>query len=153
MGLGGIYINRIGREVQGTVAADEVAALKSELIGKLQGLRDEARGQEAIRKVYDTDKVYRGAYKQEAPDLIIGCHPGYRVSWESVTGCIAPEVFSDNTKAWSGDHDVDPRAVPGVIFVNREIKADNPHIADLAPTVLDLFAVPVPGYMEGKVLF
>jgi bisphosphoglycerate-independent phosphoglycerate mutase (AlkP superfamily) len=59
-------------------------------------------------------------------------------------------VFEDNIKAWSGDHDVDPSAVPGVLFSNLKLKAQNPRLIDLAPTVLDLFAVPIPSYMEGK---
>ena len=35
-------------------------------------------------------------------------------------------VFEDNAKAWSGDHCVDPRLVPGVFFCNRTIDARRP---------------------------
>jgi bisphosphoglycerate-independent phosphoglycerate mutase (AlkP superfamily) len=40
--------------------------------------------------------------------------------------------------------------VPGIFFSNRKLKVEDPGIIDIAPTVLDLFAVPVPAYMEGK---
>jgi bisphosphoglycerate-independent phosphoglycerate mutase (AlkP superfamily) len=61
-------------------------------------------------------------------------------------------VFHDNTKAWSGDHCVDPSVVPGVLFCNRAIAAEQPRLLDIAPTVLDLFGVPVPEHMDGRVL-
>ena len=50
-------------------------------------------------------------------------------------------VFSDNPKAWSGDHCIDPHLVPGVLFSNRKILAENPGIEDMAPTALDLFGI------------
>jgi bisphosphoglycerate-independent phosphoglycerate mutase (AlkP superfamily) len=62
------------------------------------------------------------------------------------------EVLSDNTRRWSGDHCVDPAAVPGVLFCNHRLTDAAAAIVDLAPTILDLFGVPVPAYMDGKVL-
>ena len=130
----------------------EAEAIKLEIIEKLEQLLDPQDGASAVKKVYDTKKAYRGLYTSEAPDLIVGYQPGYRVSWDSVTGTIEPTVFSDNVKAWSGDHHVDPSEVPGIFFVNRPMKSEQPHIADIAPTTLDLFGIKAPGYMEGKVL-
>ncbi len=157
VGLSGIYINRRGREAQGIVEADETAALKAEISSKLEALRDPKDAAVAVAKVYDTAVAYRGVYATEAPDLVVGYNPGYRVSWDSVTGAVEAEVFSDNVKAWSGDHHVDPRQVPGIFFCNRGLSQSAesqrmPHIADLAPTTLSLFGVPVPGYMEGRAL-
>jgi arylsulfatase A-like enzyme len=63
-----------------------------------------------------------------------------------------PSVFFDNTKSWSGDHCVDPRLVPGVIFSTHPVRSDDPGIMDLAPTILTLFGVEVPGHMNGQVL-
>jgi hypothetical protein len=61
-------------------------------------------------------------------------------------------VFHDNLKAWSGDHIIDPKLVPGVLLCNRKLAAAAPHITDLAPTILEHFGVPVPGHMDGKAL-
>lgn len=152
LGLSGIYLNVQGREQNGVVAKAEVGALKAEIAAKLERLIDPKGGEPAIHKVYDSATAYRGLYTEEAPDLIMGYRPGYRVSWDSITGTIEPAVFSDNVKAWSGDHHVDPELIPGVLFTNRPLKVKNPHIADLAPTTLDLFAVRVPQYMEGQVI-
>jgi bisphosphoglycerate-independent phosphoglycerate mutase (AlkP superfamily) len=62
-------------------------------------------------------------------------------------------VFTDNLKAWSGDHCVDPNLVPGVLFSNRAILAEDPGIEDMARTALDLFGIAPPPHMEGKALF
>jgi predicted AlkP superfamily phosphohydrolase/phosphomutase len=153
LGLGGLYINQKGREANGIVAAgEETRALKAELKRKLDGLRDEAAGDIAITEAHDRDRVYSGPYAGNAPDLIIGYNQGFRASWDSVTGKVDSTVFEDNTKAWSGDHCIDPRHVPGVFFFSHKIEAKAPSIMDVAPTVLTLFGLPVPEHMEGRPL-
>jgi predicted AlkP superfamily phosphohydrolase/phosphomutase len=120
------------------------------LIAKLAGLRDPLTGETAIRDVYAASDLYQGPYLEHAPDLIVGYNDGYRTSWDTAVGKVTAEVFEDNEKAWSGDHCVDPTIVPGVLFSNRPIEAENPGIEDMAPTALDLFGVPAPAWMEGK---
>jgi bisphosphoglycerate-independent phosphoglycerate mutase (AlkP superfamily) len=64
----------------------------------------------------------------------------------------AGPLFADNEKAWSGDHCVDPRLVPGVLFCSRPIDGDDPSLMDIAPTVLRVFGIDPPPYMEGTPL-
>jgi arylsulfatase A-like enzyme len=45
---------------------------------------------------------------------------------------------------------VDPSLVPGILFCNRPVETASPRLIDVAPTVLSLFGVPVPDYMDGK---
>ncbi|PYV33474.1 MAG: nucleotide pyrophosphatase [Acidobacteria bacterium] len=154
LGLGGLYLNLKGREAQGTVKSGaEAEALKQELIGKLTHLRDEEQKAIGIRNVYASNALYRGPYLAEAPDLIIGYNDGYRTSWDAAVGKVTARVFEDNRKAWSGDHSVDPLLVPGVLFSNREIEAEDPGIEDMAPTALELFGVERPAWMEGRPVF
>lgn len=153
VGLSGIYINRMGRESSGIVDNQQAQQLKQELSQKLEALRDPLDQSVAIRRVFDSEKEYSGLYTSEAPDLIVGYAPGYRISWDSITGGMQGEVFSNNTKAWSGDHHVNPEEIPGILITNRALQEESPHIGEIAPTVLDLFAVPIPRYMEGRVLF
>ena len=153
-GLGGIYINLRGREAQGIVApGDEFHALKRQIIAGLSGMVDTETGNVAITEMFDVDKVHsRGPYQAGGLDLIAGYNTGYRASWEGATGRVTNSVFTDNTKAWSGDHCVDPRLVPGVLFANRKVLDGDPGIMDLAPTILTLFGVAVPDHMTGRVL-
>ena len=151
VGLVGIFLNISGREAQGIVAPGaEAEALKMELKSGLDGLVDADKGDIAINEAFDTDELYRGPYKGNAPDLLIGYNHGYRISWDCASGVVAGAVFEDNTKAWSGDHIVDPRLVPGIFIANHDIHKDDPAIIDLAPTALELFGLKPPAHMEGS---
>jgi predicted AlkP superfamily phosphohydrolase/phosphomutase len=153
LGLTGIFINLKDKYAQGIVAqGDEADKLRDEIALCLTSLIDPQTGASAIKRTYVTAKVYRGPYKDHAPDLIPGYQRGYRVSWETAIGRTTESVFHDNTKAWSGDHCIDPLLIPGVLFCNRPVESENPRLLDLGPTVLDLFGVPVPDHMDGKPL-
>ncbi len=153
VGLTGIFLNLKGRESQGIVQPDQEASqLRDEIVEKLSTLTDQAREKPAIKQVYNALKVYNGPYKNNAPDLIVGYNAGYRASWETAIGQVTENIFHDNIKPWSGDHCIDPSLVPGVLFCNRPIATENPGLMDIAPTVLEMFGVEVPGYMDGKVL-
>jgi predicted AlkP superfamily phosphohydrolase/phosphomutase len=152
-GMSGIYINEKGRESKGIVSGEEKEELKRELIEKLNGLMDDEKGVVAIRKCYSITDYYDGPYKENGPDIIIGCNEGYRASWGAAVGRVDEKIFEDNKKSWSGDHCMDPPLVPGVFFCNKKISRDNPHIADMGPSVLELFGIEIPSYMTGKPLF
>jgi predicted AlkP superfamily phosphohydrolase/phosphomutase len=153
LGLSGLFLNVRGREAQGIVEPGaEAEALKAELRAKLAGLVDEERGEVGINDLFDTAKVYHGPYLDNAPDFVVGYNAGYRVSWDCATGQVTGPVFEDNVKAWSGDHCVDPRLVPGVFFCNHRIDREDPSLLDIAPTALTLFGLETPPYMEGKTL-
>lgn len=153
LGLTGIFINQRDRFERGMVEpGEESQQLCNEIAGKLRSLLDPRSGDVAIKRVYQAAKVYRGPYKQNAPDLIVGYSEGYRVSWDAAIGRTSRELFHDNTKAWSGDHCVDPSVVPGVLFANHAVESQNPRLLDIAPTILQLFGCPVPDYMDGQPL-
>jgi predicted AlkP superfamily phosphohydrolase/phosphomutase len=153
LGLTGIFINIKDKYAQGIVNADgEADELRKEIAARLASLVDEQTGAKAVRRAYVAQNAYRGPYKDQAPDVIVGYERGYRVSWEAAIGKTTRQVFHDNTKAWSGDHCVDPSVVPGVLFCDRPIETENPRLLDIGPTVLDLFGIAVPDYMDGKPL-
>jgi len=152
VGLAGIFLNVKGREANGTVSAAEAPRLAEELASKLSGLVDPQTGEVAIHEARTRTQTYRGPYVENAPDVIVGYNVGYRVSWDAAIGKCGEPVFSDNRKAWSGDHCVHPALVPGVLFSNLKLPADEANIIDVATTVLDLFGIQAPAYMEGKSL-
>jgi predicted AlkP superfamily phosphohydrolase/phosphomutase len=153
VGLAGVYLNLRGREARGVVSPGEEAdRLLAEIAAKLERLRDPDDDRPVVVEAVDMARRYRGPYLDQSPDLVVGYADGYRVSWEAAVGKVAGEVVSDNRKCWSGDHCVDPRLVPGVLFCNRPVAGEDPSIVDLAPTILDLYGVPAPSHMEGRSL-
>jgi predicted AlkP superfamily phosphohydrolase/phosphomutase len=154
LGLTGIFINRRGREKAGIVAEGaEYRQLVQELSEKLGQLIDPATGEACVRRVVVSQQFFEGPYRFDAPDLLVGWEGGYRHSWECAVGQVTEEVFSDNTRSWSGDHCVDPSIVPGVFFCNRAITEENPRLMDVPASVLQLFGLEIPGYMQGQMLF
>jgi predicted AlkP superfamily phosphohydrolase/phosphomutase len=153
VGLTGIFLNVKDKFGRGIVdPGTDAEKLRAEIAARLAELTDPANGQRAFRRIYQAPKAYRGPYTDHAPDLIVGYESGYRVSWDAAIGRTTTTIFHDNTKAWSGDHCVDPSVVPGVLFCNHAITGDNPRLLDIAPTVLGVFGVPAPEYMDGRAL-
>jgi predicted AlkP superfamily phosphohydrolase/phosphomutase len=154
VGFGGIFLNIAGREAHGILKpGPEIEALKAEIRERLLRLRDDEKSAQPIREVYDRNVIYSGPYLSEAPDLLVGMRVGYRVAWETVTGRVGRRIFEDNVRPWSGDHNMNPPDVPGMLFCNRIVNKTQPHIMDIGPSVLDLFGLPVPGYCDGEPLF
>lgn len=154
-GLSGIYLNRKGREARGIVDAAEAAALKEELAERLRALRDPDHpdAPPAVRAVYDSAAVYTGPYRDNGPDLVVGFADGYRASWDAAIGRTDGAVFTDNPKAWTGDHCVDQALVPGVFLCNRALAGElAPRLMDMAPTILALLGVKPPPHMDGRPL-
>jgi predicted AlkP superfamily phosphohydrolase/phosphomutase len=153
IGLAGIYINLKEKYAQGIVEPGaEADRLREEISQRLGELVDPENGASAIKRAYIAGRFYKGPYRENGPDIIVGYQRGYRVSWETAIGRTTTNLFQDNKKAWSGDHCVDPSLVPGILFSNHVVESENPRLIDIAPTVLSLFGVPVPEYMDGKVL-
>jgi predicted AlkP superfamily phosphohydrolase/phosphomutase len=133
----------------------EADRVRRAIASGLAGFADPGNGRTAIRNVMRREELYSGPYASHAPDLLVNFCPGYRVSWQSAVGGFQNALVEDNTRRWSGDHIIDPDAVPGVLFMNcaRHPGSGIPHIIDLAPTILNHLGVPVPKLMEGTALF
>ncbi|MFH1676280.1 MAG: alkaline phosphatase family protein, partial [bacterium] len=154
LGLGQVYINLEGREKEGIVTENERSALIDELIEKLKGLRDPETGEVVLSAVYRADKIYKGDNMEYAPDIVIGCAPGYRVSWQTTLGVAAEDLIEINHKKWSGDHcSLDRESIPGVLFSTEPITVTDPELIDLTPSILSLFGIPKPERCDGRVIF
>jgi len=152
LGLGCIYINLKGREAYGIVKlGDEYNGLGEEIVAKLKNLRDPVTGKRVIVDVYKREDIYQGEYLEEAPDLVVGFNEGYRVSWQTALGGIPPKVIVENKSNWSGDHcSFDPSITQGIFISNKKFAGESPSIIDIAPTVLELFNLPIPEEMDGE---
>ncbi len=152
VGLAGMYLNLKGREAGGIVdPGAEAEELRDEIAAKLNTLIDPQHdNQPVVKQVYNALKTYAGPYKQDAPDLLVGFHIGYRASWETAVGQVTDTLFHPNLKAWSGDHCVDQSLVPGILFCNRVVEDAAPRLLDIGPTIMKQFGVNVPEHMDGK---
>ncbi len=152
LGLAGIFLNVRGRESRGIVAPDEAPQLARALAERLTGLPDPARDRTAVARAHVAGDLYQGPHLADAPDVFVGCAPGYRISSATALGGCPTLLFEDNLRRWSGDHVVDPAAVPGVLLMNRPFDGEGAALTDVASTLMAAFGVPPGPAMEGRSL-
>jgi predicted AlkP superfamily phosphohydrolase/phosphomutase len=154
VGCGKIYLNLRGREGRGTVTPGaEAEALEEEITTRLLSWRDPATGKPVVNNVYRSRDVQWGPLMDRAPELIVGLRSGYRIAWASISRIALGEPLVDNVGKLSGDHvSVDFKLVPGTLLSNVRLDLTNgqPHIMDIAPTVLDGFGLDVPDAVDGR---
>ena len=154
LGLNGLYLNLRGRERDGIVSPGHDAdVLMQEIKTKLLSVKDPQNGLPAITRVDLASEAYQGPLSNSGPDLLVGYNRGYRAGWKTILGSFPPEVFEDNTNAWSGDHCMDYTQVPGVVLSNRKINLPAPALTDIAPTILAEFGIAKTKDMIGHSIF
>lgn len=145
-----IFLNVAGREPEGTIAPEDYEEVRDELIAGLKSIKGD-KGEDIGTQVYRPEELYKEV-RNVAPDLIVYFGDLY---WRSV-GTIGGgklHTFENDTGPDGANH-----AQNGVVMFRpaggklgtRTIEAAQ--IVDIAPTVLELLGVPVPGDMEGKAL-
>jgi len=154
MGLGGIYINLMGREGRGAVLpGPEYEAVRQQIIEGLEALVDE-NGAKPVTKVWKREEMYSDYRGDLIPDLRVSNSLGYRVSWQTTLGGFGHSVIEDNDRAWTGDHcSNDPSVVPGILFSNRPLASDSPRMIDMMPTIVRALGLDLPDGLDGQPLF
>jgi predicted AlkP superfamily phosphohydrolase/phosphomutase len=155
MGLGNIYINLEGREAQGIVRpGEEYETLVAELRERLPAFTDPETGEQPVAHVFTRGEAYGTFDPALIPDLFPANASGYRVGWQDALGMIAQSVTEPNLDVWSGDHcSVYPPLVDGILFSNRPLSTEpQPYMADVMPTVLEIFSVEPPTRLDGRTL-
>jgi predicted AlkP superfamily phosphohydrolase/phosphomutase len=154
---GNIYINVKGREPLGIVnPGEEYEKLREEIMRKLGELRDPDSGEIILDKVYKREELYSGPYLKDAPDLIVlwkdfAYYTRQSVIEEEISLFEPPGKFGNRVIEHSACH----RLNGILIMKGKQLlqgKVINANIMDLAPTILYLMGLPVPGDMDGKVL-
>ncbi len=152
VGINSVYLNMSGREKDGIVSTSQRKQLLEGLSQDLLSLVDPAKGKKAISRI----RIVPGKEHERhpyAPDLIVGWNLGYRTSWESILGGFSREICADNLDKWSGDHCIDPKLVPAVLFANKQVTKRNPNLCDITATILEEFKITPNHEVEGKTLY
>jgi len=143
-----VFLNVVGREPQGIIAQGDYEKVRGELIAALKTLPDE-NGRDIGTKVFRPEELYKEV-RGVAPDLIVYFGGLY---WRSVgtVGGGKIHTFENDTGPDGANHAENGIFLlrpAGVIPGGRRI--DGLRIVDVAPTILQLFGLPIPEDMEGK---
>lgn len=134
----GIYINSKRRFGDGSVGIKDYDRVRSEIMDKLEKLRDET-GEKIFKSVLRGEEVYSGECVDKAPDIVL-ISDEYNIN-----------SFYDECK------NANEHAIKGIFVaygsdIKRGVKIENAEIIDLAPTVLYMMDMPIQREMDGRVL-
>jgi predicted AlkP superfamily phosphohydrolase/phosphomutase len=148
---GRVFLNVQGREPQGIIPADQYETMRAELAHKLAAIPD-TQGRDIGTRVFRPQDIYRQV-NGIAPDLIVYFGD---LLWRSVgtLGYDSVYTFDNDTGPDDCNHAqngmfilADPRQRNA-----RGREVEGVQLMDIAPTILRLFDVAVPGDMQGRAL-
>ena len=149
--FGQIFLNLKGRQPQGCVAPEDARPLLDDLKAGLKAIPHPETGDPLVERVYERDELYQGPHAHLAPDLtVVLADWRYRTIGlhDFTTNRVISPAFGP-----TGDHRMEgvfiargPALRPGAAL------PPDASLLDIAPTVLHLLGVPVPGEMDGRVL-
>jgi predicted AlkP superfamily phosphohydrolase/phosphomutase len=147
---GRLFMNVRGREPSGQIDPADYEAVRSRLIQEIAAIEDPS-GQNIGSVAHRPDELYR-ATRGVAPDLIV--YFG-NLDWRSVgsVGYGSIYTFDNDTGPDDANH-----AQHGIFMLRRPGGANGTRrltglrLYDVAPTILDLYGLPVPPEMHGHVI-
>lgn len=147
---GGIYISKKLKE-------EELDRIRNMIISKLNDLKDD--GSNIIDKVFKREEVLWGPHSKRAPELFLIPSEGYILRYwsDGANGDNVAEInYSKGIKAEStetGGHRPEGIFIAyGPNLVSGLQLKDLVRTWDIAPTLLHVLGLPIPSYMDGKVL-
>ncbi|MGD2207351.1 MAG: alkaline phosphatase family protein, partial [Anaerolineae bacterium] len=150
-GSGGYYarlfLNVKGREPDGVIEPADYEAVRDELAERIAGITD-PEGSNIGSVAYKPEDIYREV-NNIAPDLIVYLGD---LSWRSVgsLGLNRIHTFENDTGPDDANHAQDGMYIYYNPKAQRRGRGPKQHLMDVAPTILELLGVPVPGDMQGQ---
>jgi len=146
-----VFLNVAGREPNGTVAPEDYEKVREELAAGLKTIPGE-NGQEIGTQVFRPEQLYKEV-RGVPPDLIVYFGDLY---WRSVgtVGGGRIHTFENDTGPDGANHAQNGIFLfrPAGVGIPRGQQVEGLRITDIAPTILQLFGLPVPHDMEGAPL-
>jgi predicted AlkP superfamily phosphohydrolase/phosphomutase len=148
--FGQVYVNKAGQRPLGTVTANNYEELRDEIGRTANQLRDPADGSQVVPTVYKREEVFHGVSAERMPDLILHTDRAKYVSFGHAD--FGSNKIIEPSTGQTGHHHM-----VGIVGLNgpgvrRGVTLPEGSLLDLAPTILHYMGLPVPSYMDGRVV-
>lgn len=146
-----LYVNLKGREPMGIVSpGSEYQRLLDEVLDWIAQARDPASGQRLFGQCWRGQEIYHGPWTHRAPDIVVSLQD-YR--YHVITGSASdPLVRPIPPQSEYGGHSPEGILVMHGHGIKSGCVLESAEIADVMPTALYLFGLPLPEDVDGKVL-
>lgn len=148
--FGQVYLNVRGQRPDGAVDPAAYEDLRDEIAAKARQLRDPEDGSQVVPSVYKREEVFRGVSAYRLPDLVLHTDRAKYVSFGHAD--FGSNRIIELSAGQTGHHHMvgvvglkGPGVAPGTLLPEESL-------LDLAPTILHYLGLPVPSYMDGRVL-
>jgi predicted AlkP superfamily phosphohydrolase/phosphomutase len=153
---GGLRLNLYGRSPKGIVRQEEAEPLRQELYKALLAIEDPKTGRPVLSHVFSSEELYHGPFVSMSPDLILepqrdNLNPIHNFVLDSSLLTDRASCFGSSVP-YTANHSLDGIFVGWGAGVTRGNQIEDAHIIDIAPTVLAALEIPVPNYMDGRML-
>ncbi len=129
-----------------TESQEEYAKLVEIVKKQLTKVRDPQTGKPVVKEIFHRDEIYHGPYLNQAPDIIMLLEEGYKA-----TTTLSGTKIIEDVSILQGTHEREGIFIAAGPTIVQNIKIDEIHIQDLAPTILHLMQVRIPDNVDGKV--
>jgi predicted AlkP superfamily phosphohydrolase/phosphomutase len=146
---GRLFINVRGREPEGIVPQEDLAALRDELATRLASITDE-QGNDIGTRVFKPEEIYREV-RNVAPDLLVYFGD---LNWRSVAtvGGEGIHTYENDTGPDDANHAQEGIAIIRAPGLAASGQRDGMRLIDIGPTVLSLLGHQIPAEMIGTPL-
>lgn len=148
--FGQVYLNVKGQRPHGAVEPEEYEAVRDAIIARAKELRDPEDGSQVVPIVYRREEVFHGISAARLPDLVLHTDRAKYVSFGHAD--FGSSRIIEPSTGQTGHHHMEgvvglrgPGVRPGA-------KLEGASLLDPAPTILHYLGLPVPEYMDGRVL-
>lgn len=147
----GICINTKIEKKWGIVSPGaEYESLRSEVIDKLTELVDHDTGERLVNKIYTRETIYKGIFKDRAPDIIVQFSYDYQLNSNPLKRALTEKKLATTIR--TGDHRLEGMFIASGHNIESGHFNKNVFIHDVTPTILYMMDVPIPDTYEGMVI-
>ena len=148
--FGQVYLNVSGQRTEGSVRPEEYEQLREDIARAAKALHDPQDGSQVVPTVYEREDVFHGLSTGRLPDLVLHTDRAKYVSFGHADFG-SNKIIEPSTGQTGHHHMVGISGLKGPgVKVNLELPEAS--LLDLAPTILFYMGLPVPSYMDGRVL-
>jgi predicted AlkP superfamily phosphohydrolase/phosphomutase len=148
--FGQVYLNVSGKRSQGCVSTAEYEELREKIAAAAKTLRDPEDGSQVVPTVYKREDVFHGLSEERLPDLVLHTNRAKYVSFGHADFG-SNKIIEPSTGQTGHHHMVGITSLKGP-GVKQTLQMEEASLLDLAPTILFYMGLPVPSYMDGRVL-
>jgi len=136
-----------------TSNGEEYEALRNHIIKELYEVRDPENGNKVIEKVFKKEDLYSDPYVKTAPDLVVKTKESYFLHYKFHENKMFE--FVENAVGLTkrtGEHEENGILLAVGPNIKKGVEIKDATVYDVTPTILHIFGIPIPSYIDGRVL-